>query len=104
MVMLRTILAVLIATSVSLVPATGGATISVKPVEMTMADQADMPCCPPPVDCKGSIACAFKCFNFVAMAFPIPIELSHITDVPRPSFVEDTLHGHISSPTHPPPI
>jgi hypothetical protein len=101
--MLRTILTVLIAVSVALVPATGGAAISTKPVEMSMADQADMPCCPPD-DCKGSLTCAFKCFNFVAMAFPIPVALSHMTDVPRPSFVNDTLHGHTSPPTHPPPI
>ena len=65
----RTILAALIAISVAMVPATGGAAISTKPVEMSMADQADMPCCPPD-DCKGSIACALKCFNFVATMFP----------------------------------
>ena len=99
----RTILAALIAISVALVPATGGAAISTKPVEMSMADQADMPCCPPD-DCKGSIACALKCFNFVAAMFPAAVALSHIVDGLPPSFADDTLYGYVSPPTHPPPI
>jgi hypothetical protein len=99
----RTILAALIAISVAMVPTTGGAAISAKPVEMSMADQADMQCCPPD-DCKGSIACAFKCFNFVAAMFPAANPLPHIVDGPPQSFADSTLHGHISPPTHPPPI
>ena len=100
----RMILAALIAISVAMVPTTGGAAISTKPVEMSMADQADMPCCPPPDDCKGSIACALKCFSFFATMFPAAIVLSHIADGPEPSVSDCTLHGHISPPTHPPPI
>jgi hypothetical protein len=48
----------LIAISLAMVPAYVGAAISTKPVEMSMSDQTDMPCCPPPDDGKGSIACA----------------------------------------------
>lgn len=99
----RTILAVVIAISVAMVPAAGGVAIPTKPVEMSMADQADMPCCASD-DCKGSIACAFKCFNFVAATFPATIPLSHIVDGPPAFFADGTLHGHVSPPAHPPPI
>jgi hypothetical protein len=100
----RTILAALIAISVAMVPATGGAVISAKPVEMAMADQADMPCCPPPDDGKASVACAFKCLNFVAASFPAALVLSHTADRLPQSFADVTLHGYVSPPTHPPPI
>lgn len=103
MLTVRTILAALIAISVAMVPATGGATISTQPVEMSMADQADTPCCPPD-DCKGSIACAFKCFNFVAAMFQAENLLPYIVDVPPQSLADGTLHGYVSPPTHPPPI
>jgi hypothetical protein len=86
-----------------MVPAIGGAAISIKPVEMSMADQADTPCCPPD-DCKGSIACAFKCFSFVAAMFPAAIPLPHFIDGPPQSFSAGILYGHVTPPTHPPPI
>jgi hypothetical protein len=101
--MLRTILAVLIAVSVASVPANSGAAISIKPAEMAMVDQADMPCCPPD-DCKGSIACALKCFNFVAAMFPVATPLLHIVGGLPQSFADGTLRGYVSPPTHPPPI
>ena len=99
----RAILAALIAISVATVPATGGDVMSAKPVEMSMTDQADMPCCPP-VDDKASVTCAFKCLNFVAAMFPATIPLSHIIDGPPQSFSDGTLYGHVTPPTHPPPI
>ena len=99
----RTILAALIAISVAMFPAAGGAAVSTTPVEMSMADQADMQCCPPD-DCKKSIACAFKCFNFVAAMFPATISLPHIVDGPPQFFADGALHGYVSPPTHPPPI
>lgn len=99
----RTFLASLIAISVAMVPTAGGASISAKPVEMSMAGQTDMQCCPPD-DCKGSIACAIKCFNFVAATFPLANPLPYIVDGPPQSFVDGTLHGYVSPPTHPPPI
>jgi hypothetical protein len=104
MVAVRTILTALLTISVALVPATGGAAVSTTPVEMSMPDQADMPCCTPD-DCKGSITCALKCFNFVGAIFPASVSLPHLVDAAPPSFVDSELHGHVRSPpTHPPPI
>src|SRR5450759_3077171 len=104
MQLVRTILVALIAISVAMVPVVGGTAASAKPVEMSMADQADMPCCAPD-DCKGSVACALKCFNFVAAMFPAALSLSHFVDGAPPAFVDDTLRGHVRSPpTHPPPV
>jgi predicted metal-binding membrane protein len=99
----RAILATLIAISIATVPATGAA-MSIKSVEMSMVDQADMPCCPPPDDGKASVTCAFKCLNFVAAMFPAAIPLSHIIDGPPQFFSDGTLYGHVTPPTHPPPI
>jgi len=104
MTFVRTILAALIAISVAMVPATSGAAISTKPVEMSMANQADMPCCPEPDDDKSSVACTFKCLSFVATMFPAPLALSLIADAPPPSLWVGALHGHVSPPAHPPPI
>jgi len=104
MLVARTILAVVIAISVATVPATGGAAISTKPVEMSMANPADMPCCPATDDSKGSVACAFKCLSFVAAMFPPPVVLSPIADGPPPSLGVSALHGHVIPPAHPPPI
>ena len=105
MVVVRAILAALIAISVALLPASAGAAVSTKPVEMSMSRQADMPCCPPD-DCKDSIVCGLKCFNFagvlpVAMAVMLP---RLVAEAP-PSFVHHALHAHVRSPpTHPPPV
>jgi hypothetical protein len=100
----RAILAALIAISVATAPATGGAAMSIKPAEMSMADQADMLCCPPPDDGKVSVACAVKCLNFVAAMFPAANPLPDTVDGPPQSFAEGTLDGYVSPPTHPPPI
>jgi hypothetical protein len=99
----RVILAALIAVSVATVPTTGSAGISVAPTAMSMANQTDMPCCPSPDDRKD-IACAFKCLNFVAALFPVPVGIEQVTDA-LPSLLGDvTLQGHVTPPTHPPPI
>jgi hypothetical protein len=66
----------LIAISIAVVPATGGVVLSAKPVKMSMANPADMQCCPAPDDSKDSVACAFKCLNFVAAMFPPTIVYS----------------------------
>jgi hypothetical protein len=63
-----------------------------------------MPCCPPSDDGKSSVACAFKCLNFVATMFPAPIVLSHIAGGPPPFFEDGALQSFVSPPTHPPPI
>jgi hypothetical protein len=101
----RTILAAFIAIAVAMGPAaSGGTSISVTSAGMSMADQADMPCCPPSDDCKGSVACAFKCLNFVAVTFPAAIALATIIDTMPAASISVTLHGYVSPPTHPPPI
>jgi hypothetical protein len=101
---LRVILVVLIASSVAMVPAAAGAVCSTMPVEMSMLDHADMPCSNVPDDCKGSVACALKCFNFVGAIQPHIIILALQLDSALPSFANGALHPHVSSPpTHPPP-
>jgi hypothetical protein len=104
MLFARIILVALIATSLALVPIGGTAVSSpTTSVEMLMAEQADMPCCPPADHCKGSIACVFKCIC-AAVILPTTIVISHISDLPTSFFVDATLHGYISRPAHPPPI
>jgi len=104
MLVLRSIFVIGIALSVAMVPATGGAAVSAAPIEMSMPDHADMPRCPPN-DCKGSIACALKCFNFVGAVFLAVVTLPYLVDAAPPSFVDSALHSHVSSPpTHPPQV
>jgi hypothetical protein len=100
----RMILAALIAISLILMPI-GGTTFSssITSVEMLIADQADMPCCPPADQSKSSIACVFKCICAVA-TLPATIAISHIPNELPSFFVDTTLHGCVSRPTHPPPI
>jgi hypothetical protein len=105
MLIVRTVPTALIAFSVAMVPATGEATVSTKPVEMSMTDHGDVPCFPPD-DCKGSIACVIKCLNFVgAVLAAMVIAVPNSVDTAPLSFVDSALHGHvISPPTHPPPV
>jgi len=70
----RTILALLIALSVALLPAASGAGLSVKsPAPADMSAMEDMPdCCPQKTDpcqkgiddCAAMATCALKCFSF----------------------------------------
>ena len=80
----RTILAILIALSVAILPAAGAAVVSsqsAEPAGMFMTD--DMDCCPHKAnpcekameDCTAMATCALKCFNFAgtlssAIVFP----------------------------------
>jgi hypothetical protein len=109
MLIVRTALAALIAMSVAMVPAAVGAAVSIMPVEMSMPDNADMPCCPCCNDqdnSKSSVACALKCINFVGAVLPTMVVTQPcLVDADPPSFVNDALRGHASSPpTHPPPL
>jgi hypothetical protein len=100
----RTILAALIGMSIALIPVTGGSSAVTKPIAMSMANQTHMPCCPQADEGNGSVTCAFKCLDFPAVMFPTAVALTHVSDS-LPSFVVDiVLHGHVSPPTHPPPI
>src|SRR5262249_36936800 len=101
MIVVRRFLAAVIAVSVAVAPVTAGAAASVTPVQMSMADSGDMPCCPPD-ESKTSFTCAFKCFNVAAALIPAEISLMGFVDqTDQPSFTNETLHGHISPPTHP---
>jgi hypothetical protein len=103
MTCIRAFLAVFIAMSLFIAPVAGGAAISTTSIEVSMLDNADMPCCPPD-DSKASLACGVKCFNLAGALFPTAISLPDIVDRPPPSFADETLYGHVSPPTHPPPI
>jgi hypothetical protein len=84
----RTILALLIAVSVAMLPATAGARLAVKSLDMSgksamatsatdMSAMEDMDCCPHKAnpcdkamgDCGSMAACAFKCFSFAETLF-----------------------------------
>ena len=110
MLIVRTILAALVAFSIAIVPATGGVAVSIKKsVDMSMSDNADAPCCP---CCNGqnnskhSVGCALKCLNFVAAVLPAMIVTKmYLVDAAPPSIVVEALRGYTSSPpTHPPPV
>ena len=104
MALVRTVLAVVIALGVATVPANSGPVVSTSTAAMSMADEADMPCCPPSDEHKDSTACAFKCLTFVAAMFPTVVGLAHIIGGVPPSLADVTLQGHKIPPTHPPPI
>jgi hypothetical protein len=100
---IRALLTVLIAISVGIAPVSGGVDVPTTPIEMSMPDNANMPCCPPD-DSKASLTCGLKCFNVAGALFPNTILLPEIVNRPLLSFVNETLVGHVSPPTHPPPI
>lgn len=109
MVAVRTILTALIAISIVILPATGEAAVSTSPVEISMSDNADMPCCPCCNDqdlSKMPVACALKCISFVGVILPATAVIHLcLVDVTRASFANGALHEYSSSPpTHPPPI
>jgi hypothetical protein len=108
MVVIRTLLAALIAMSVVMLPPTGEPIVSPSPVEVTMADQVDMSCCPccDIQDNFKSTACTFKCITLAGAVLPaMTVTLRYLADGPPLSFVGDTLHGlERPPPTHPPPL
>jgi hypothetical protein len=108
MVAIRTILTVLIAISVVMLPATGEPIVSPSPVEVTMADQPDMTCCPccDAQDNFKSAACALKCLALAGAVLPaMPVTQRYLADGSPLSFAGDTLHGLARQPpTHPPPL
>jgi hypothetical protein len=107
MVVIRTILAVLIAISVVMLPAIGEPIVSPSPVEVTMADQPDMTCCPccDAQDNFKSTACALKCLTLAGAVLPaMTVTPRYLADGTPLSFANDTLHGLVRQPpTHPPP-
>ena len=102
-------MAALVAISVAVIPIAGEVAVSVKPIEMSMTNDAGMPCCPCCDDqdnSKSSVACVLKCINFVGAVVPTMILTQpYLVDAGPPSFVVGILHGHVRSPpTHPPPV
>ena len=105
--LIRKILIAVIAISVAVLPATAEAIVSPSPVEVTMADQADMPCCPC-CDTQGDVkatACALQCVALAGAVLPaMIIALPYLADGSPRTLVDDTLHGLARAPpTHPPP-
>ena len=106
----RTILALLIALSVAMLPAAAGAGVGLKSADMTDMSAMGDDCCPPNADpcdkamgdCSSMAACALKCFSFSGslysiVAFPsIPASLS-------PPFESNSFRSQTSSPPFRPP-
>ena len=105
----RTILAVLIVSSLALAPIGGNAvSTSVTPVEMSMADQGDMPCCPhcDTQDDFKAAACVMKCAALAGAVLPtMTVELLYVSAHNPLSLTHKTLHGLVTAPpTRPPPL
>jgi hypothetical protein len=113
---IRTTVVTLIAFAIALPPASGDAIplplLSPSPAEVTMADHADMPCCP---SCNtqacGALgdfkatACALKCAALAGAVLPATtVAPLYITEASLSALAENALHTHVITPTHPPPI
>jgi len=107
MCLIRQILVAVVAVSVAVLPAASEAVISPSSAEMTMVDQADMPCCPccnTQADFKTT-ACVLKCVALAAAVLPVmTVALPYVADWTPLSLVDDTLHGLAKAPPHPPPV
>jgi hypothetical protein len=107
MFLIRRILFAVIAMSVAVLPATGEAIVSPSPAEVTMANQADMPCCSccDSQDDFKAAACVLKCVALAAVVLPMmTVAPIYLADGTMLSLVEDTLQGLVRAPpTHPPP-
>jgi hypothetical protein len=104
----RTILALLIAVSVAMLPAVGVAQLDVKSADMTeMSSMEDMDCCPNkanPCDqasCPSMANCALNCFSFASPAtiFIYPAMLAD----QLPLLQAGNLDPHSGSPPFRPP-
>ena len=111
MIIGRTILALLIALSVAVLPTDRGAAVSVKLVDMShMSSMEHMhDCCPDKKlpsrktidDCCSSMACPMNCFSFVGASSSIvyPLLLGSVTM----SLVSDPVNSQKGSPPFRPP-
>jgi hypothetical protein len=104
---LRALLTVLVAISVATLPAIAEVMVLPSPDQVTMADQAEMPCCPS-CDTQGDFkatACFVKCVAVAGAVLPTtPIALLFLAEGSPPALAERTLHGLVRAPpTHPPP-
>lgn len=100
----RSLLAALIALSVAMVPAVGGAAALSNSADMAMSDRADMLCCKTVDDCKNPAACALKCFNYSDVIL-LPVALLPRTPDIKSPMASEALRGFVGRPpTHPPPV
>jgi hypothetical protein len=110
----RTIMALMIALSVALLPAAAGAGVDLKSADKS-ADMTDMSamghdCCPPKADpcdkamgdCSSMAACALKCFSFSAALFSTVVFRSILPSV-APQFESHLFRLQIGSPPFRPP-
>ena len=106
----RTILALLIALSVAMLPAAGGAGVK-SPAPAGMSVMEDMPdCCPHKADpcekamddCAAMATCALKCFSFAATASSIIVFPSTLASMMTP-FAANPFASQTGSPPFRPP-
>lgn len=110
MALIRNTIIALIAFAVALLPASANAIslpLHSPEAEVTLADHADMPCCPS-CDSQGDFkatACALKCAALASAVLPATgVAPLYFADGSLRALPEDTLHTHVIAPTHPPPI
>src|SRR5215472_3423310 len=107
----RTILAMLIALSLALLPAAAGAAFTLKAQDATEMSAAEPmhDCCPPKAnpcdkttdDCGSMAACAMKCFGYSGDASPLVYLPTHADAVPL--FESGDFHSQTGSPPFRPP-
>ena len=112
----RTILALLIAASVALLPAAGAAASGLAALGLQSQDQAEMTasdpmheCCPPAanpsdkcMDCASMTTCALKCFSYTAgPSSPLAYSVTLADRMPLPQGVG--FRSQTSSPPFRPP-
>ncbi len=105
---IRTIVAVLIASSVPLLPPVAGAAMRSGAGDTAVIDKGGMPCCP---ECGArdnfkSIPCLLKCATHAGAILPaIRLAAPFFAGEPLPSFRAHTLRGiERPPPTHPPQV
>jgi hypothetical protein len=105
----RTILAVVVAVSVAMLPVAGGATLNTKSSEMSVSEPMhdccpdhDKPCDRTIDDCTSMAACALKCCNFTGSFFS-ELVLPPIPASTVPVLVTGAVHSQSGSPPFRPP-
>jgi len=111
MAIVRTILAMLIALSVAILPAASSAAFILKAQDATEMSAADPmhDCCPPKVnpcdkttdDCASMAACAMKCFGYSGSTSPLMYLPTHADTVTL--FESGNFHSQTGSPPFRPP-
>jgi hypothetical protein len=102
MVTIRAVLAAVVALSIAVVPAVGGAAIA-SSSHISMSDDEGMPCNKAMDDSKAIAACALKCFNFAGVVVVVPVLPSaYVVHLER-SFITNTFRSHPTRPPFRPP-